>query len=512
MDLRIERDSDVPLFRQIHRQIRDLILSGQLPEGFRLPPERQLARSLGVNRSTVLIAYRELKADGLVDAHVGRGTVVLPAAPDLAPAAPVPLAAPPPWRELVRSGARVAQEPLLRDLLEMTERHDVVLLSMGLPAPDLMPVDQISDTCRAVLARDGAAMLTYSPTEGLSRFRETIADLVARRGIRATRDDVLITSGSQQGLDLVVRAFVDPGDLVIVEEPTYFGALQVLRAAEARLVSVPTDVDGMRVDYLEALLQRQRPKLIYTLPTFQNPSGSVLSIERRRKLIALAERHHVPVLEDDPYSELPYDESTAGTANAAAPPPLKAFDASGHVIYLSSFSKVVSPALRVGFLVAPRPALRQLALVKQASDLNSSTLGQAVLDRFIHEGHYARHLERVRRAYRERRNAMQHALERADVAGLQWTMPGGGFYFWCRLPDRVAESTLIAHASEARVSFLPGSACFHDDPAHAYIRLNFSFPTPAEIREGVSRLASALRRSTRGARAAVRAAAAPPII
>lgn len=504
MDLRIDRDGDVPLFRQIHREIRDLILAGQLPEGFRLPPERQLARSLGVNRSTVLVAYRELKADGLVDAHVGRGTIVTPPISGLRPAAEAAIAAPPPWRELVRSGASVAQEPLLRDLLEMTERHDVVLLSMGLPAPDLMPVDVIKDTYAAVLSDEGAAALLYSPTEGLTRFRETIADLVALRGLRTTRDDVLVTSGSQQGLDLVVRAFIDPGDLVVVEEPTYFGALQVLRAAEARIVAVPTDEDGMRVDYLEAVLQRQRPKLVYTLPTFQNPSGAVLSVERRRRLIALAERHHVPILEDDPYSELPYE--------GVAPPPLKAFDASGHVIYLSSFSKVVSPALRIGFLVAPRPALRQLALVKQASDLNSSTLGQAVLDRFIREGHYARHLERLRRAYRERRDAMQRALEQAEIPGLEWTMPRGGFYFWCRLPDRVAESTLIARASDERVSFLPGSACFHDDPAHVHIRLNFSFPAPAEIREGVTRLASALRRATREPRTTARAAAAPPII
>jgi DNA-binding transcriptional MocR family regulator len=504
MEIRVERDSGVPLFRQIHRQISDLILRGQLPEGFRLPPERQLARSLGVNRSTVLLAYRELKADGLVDAHVGRGTVVLPAAAEARPAAPFLAVEPLPWRELVRSGAGVAQEPLLRDLLAMTERHDVVLLSMGLPAPDLMPVELLKDACAAVLDGDGAAALLYSPTEGLTRFRETIADLIALRGIHASADEVLVTSGSQQGLDLVVRAFIDPGDLVVVEEPTYFGALQVLRAAEARIVSVPIDEDGMRVDYLDAVLERQRPKLIYTLPTFQNPSGTVLSIERRRRLIALAERHHVPILEDDPYSELPYE--------GAAPPPLKALDVSGHVIYLSSFSKVVSPALRVGFLVAPRPALRQLALVKQACDLNSSTLGQAILDRFIHEGQYRRHLERLRQAYRSRRDAMERALGDAAIPGLQWSRPRGGFYAWCRLPDGIPESTLLARASDARVSFLPGSACFNDEPAHVHIRLNFSFPTPAEIREGITRLASAMRGAARQPRATTHAAAAPPII
>lgn len=506
MEIRIDRESGVPLFRQIHRQIRDLILGGQLPEGFRLPPERRLARSLGVNRSTVLIAYRELKADGLVDARVGRGTAVLAADAEEHPAVvretPVePLA----WRGLIRSGAAVAQNPLLRDLLEMTERHDVILLSVGLPAADMMPVEQMRQATEFVLERDGAAALLYSPTEGLTPFREAIADLLAARGLPASPSEVLVTSGSQQGLDLVARCFLDPGDLVVVEQPTYIGALQVFRSAEARLVSVPIDGEGMRVDYLEALLQRQRPKLIYTLPTFQNPSGSVLSTERRRKLIALAQRHHVPILEDDPYSELRYE--------GEAPPPLRALDPSGHVLYLSSFSKVVSPALRVGFLVAPPAALRQLALVKQACDLNSSTLGQAILDRFVRDGHYAQHVERARKVYRLRRDAMDAALREAAVPELSWNRPHGGFYFWCRVPDGIPESALLARASESRVSFLPGSACFPDEPTRVHIRLNFSFPTAAEIREGVGRLATALRRAGRDTRPAARmAATAPPII
>jgi DNA-binding transcriptional MocR family regulator len=486
VDIRIDRDSTVPIYLQICSGIKEMILSGTLPEGFRLPPERRLAAALGVNRSTILSAYRELKADALVDAHVGRGTSVLPRTH--APAADVTVQALP-WRQLVRAGMTEVQDPLLRDLLELAERSDVISLSVGLPAPELLPLETLRAVLGELMDEVGPTMLLHSPTEGLTPFRESLCQLMVARGIRCTPADVLVTSGSQQGLDLVARVFLAPGDSVIVERPTFFGALQIFRRAQVRLLGVPADGDGMRVDALEALLERQRPKLIYTLPTFQNPSGAVMSLERRKRLLDLAYRFQVPVLEDDPYCDLRYEGDPL--------PSLKSLDPHGYVIYLSSFSKVLFPGLRIGWLAAPRPAARQLALAKQAADLHSSTAGQFVLDRFVRAGHYARHVASLRSAYAERRDLMHEVLAGCAPGGVTWTRPQGGFYFWVHIPGAVRQSDLLALAAERRVSYLPGDACFADEAGANYLRLNFTLAAPAQIREGVERLMDALRATTR---------------
>ncbi len=502
MDIRIDRESAVPIYLQISSAIRELILSGTLPEGFRLPPERRLAAALGVNRSTVLSAYHELKAGALVDAHVGRGTSV---APRPGAAARVGAVRPLPWRQFVRDGAMEMQDPLLRDLLALAERQDVTTFSVGLPAAELLPLDAVRAVVEELAGTVGPQMLLHSPTEGVTQFREALGELMTARGIQRSAAEVLVTSGSQQGLDLAARVFLSPGDAVVVEEPSFFGAIQVFRRAQARLLGVPADRDGMRTDVLEALLARQRPKLIYTLPTFQNPSGAVMSLERRHHLLELAYRFQVPVLEDDPYYDLRYE--------GEAVPPLAALDPHGYVVYLSSFSKVLFPGLRVGWLAGARPAVRQLALAKQAMDLHSSTAGQFLLDRLVRGDRWQKHLETVRSEYARRRDAMHTALAEEAPAGVSWTRPQGGFYFWCRFPDHVRQSQLLARAAQQRVSYLPGDACFPDEPPANHLRLNFTFPPPEEIRPGVARLMTALRASARkpdGDRR--RGEATPPIV
>ena len=315
----------------------------------------------------------------------------------------------------------------------------------------------------------------------------------------------MVLSGSQQGLDLAARIFVDPGDTVVVEEPSYFGALQAFRGAQARVIGVPTDEDGMRTDILETILARHRPKLIYTLPTFQNPSGVVMSLARRKHLLELAARHGVPVLEDDPYCQMRYE--------GEAIPSLKALDTTGLVLYLSTMSKVVCPGLRIGWLVAPRPVARQFTLVKQALDLHSSTPGQWLLDRFIREGHWERHVETVCDAYRRRRDVMLAALARRTPPGVSWRKPEGGFYIWCELPDGLSRARLQTAAAEEGVSFLPGWFCFADDPGASHVRLNFAYPSEAQIEEGIPRLWKAIRRSVeRPAEVAAGGAGTRPII
>ena len=482
MDVQLDRDSSVPLYLQLCQSIRGMILDGRLPEGFRLPPERTLAQALRVNRTTVLNAYRELKAEGLLGAHVGRGTAVLPRRfPEKEPAAPDSL----PWGQLMREAGAGVSDPLLRDLLELTERRDVISLAVGLPAPELMPLGDLGRLMGKLLEEEGASALLHSPTEGVSTFREVLSGLMTARGIRCQPSEAMVTSGSQQSLDLLARVFLEPGDSVVVEEPSYFGALRVFTAAGARLIGVPADQQGMRTDLLEALLERHRPKLIYTLPTFQNPSGVVMSLGRRGHLLELSRRFRIPIVEDDPYSELRYE--------GEALPSLKALDQTGHVIYLCSFSKVLFPGLRIGWLAASRPVLRRLVLVKQAVDLHSTTLGQMLVERFIREGLYQRHVRAVRAEYTRRRDAMEEALRASAPPELSWAKPKGGFYFWCTFPSGVSQAQLMARAGQASVAYLPGEACFVNQPPENHFRLNFTYAAPAQAREGITRLMRALR-------------------
>jgi DNA-binding transcriptional MocR family regulator len=481
VNIEIDRDSTVPLYVQISQGIREMILSGALPEGFRLPPERRLARALGVNRSTVLTAYHELKADDLVDAHVGRGTVVLPR--QFAGVAGA--VQPPPWRQLLRDWPGRFEDPLVRDLLALSGRGDVANLSVGLPSPELLPVATLRGVVEGLIAELGGGLLLHSPTEGVTSFREALCELATARGFPCNQPEVVVTSGSQQALDLLARVLVAPGDDVVVEAPSFFGALQVFRAAQARLLSVPVDRDGMRTDILQSVLERHRPKLIYTLPTFQNPSGAVMSLARRQQLLELAQRFQVPIVEDDPYGELRYEGESL--------PSLKALDRHGYVIYVSSFSKVLFPGLRVGWVVAARPLVRQLVLAKQVVDLHTSTPGQLIIERLLRTGLYARHLTTVRQAYRESRDVMDESLRHHAPTGVTWQVPAGGFYLWCRMPEPLPAAELLARAAALRVAYLPGSACFAEESAEECVRLNFTYPDREEIRVGVRALMTAVR-------------------
>lgn len=480
MNITIDRESAEPIYRQVVRKIQEMIVSGALPEGFRLPPERRLAEALGVNRSTVLSAYRELKALGMVDSHVGRGTaVVRPPAPP--PQTPTGV----PWRQLFRENLARFHEPFLADLLAVSERRDLISFAIGLPAPELLPLQTIGRITDELLREVGPPLLLHCPTEGHTPLREAIADWVTVRGIHARASDVLVLSGSQQGLDLVGRVFLDPGDAVVVEEPTYVGALQAFRSAQARVLPVPVDGEGMRTDVLATVLEHHRPKLIYTLPTYQNPSGAVMSLERRRQVLELASRWNLPILEDDPYSELRFEGGPL--------PSLKALDEEDRVLYLSTFSKVLFPGFRVGYAVLPRVVLRQLVQAKQGTDLHTNGFGQFVLERFVREGHFATHIEATKVAYRQRRDCMATALAKDDDIGLVFAVPLGGFYIWCRLPDGVDQSALLANAAARGVVFLPGRACYPTEPIENCVRLNFSHASQEEIETGIGRLLDSVR-------------------
>ncbi len=481
MNIQIDRDAASPIYRQIHRQIRDMILGGELPAGFRLPPERRLAETLGIARTTVINAYEELKSEGLADARVGHGTIVAPVS------LPVPETAENRsinWSHYFRDEGLRTPDPLVRNLLESASRPDVISFAIGLPSPTDLPVTLFSAATRAILEEEGPRALLQTPTEGHMPFRETIGRWLTKRGTFCSPEEVLILSGSQQGLHLASRVFLNPGDSVIIEAPTYFGAMEAFRRAGVRLIAVPTDQEGMQVDVLASLLRHQRPKLIYVQPSFQNPSCVVLSLERRKQLLHLATRYGIPILEDDTYSELRYEGDSLAT--------MKSLDASGIVMMLGTFSKMLFPGLRLGWLAAPRSVIRQFALAKQTEDLHAGTLAQLTVDRMIRSGDLDAHVASMRTVYRERRDRMLDALKSQAIEDMSWHRPHGGFYVWCELPRLVDRTRLSEKAAEERVSFLPSYPCFTEQPPATHVRLNYSFPSLTAIDEGIARLIRAL--------------------
>ena len=480
--IELDRHSDLPLYVQIKNQLRFSILSAALAEGSQLPPERTLAAQLGVTRGTITRAYRELADEGLVEPRVGRGTIVRQFrdvdALDSRTAAPS-------WPALFAPQPRRQQDPLLQDVARLVGRPDVIALTAGVPAPELYPHDVYQQIIITLLRDSDLSVDILGPCgiEGGRFLRQAIALHMARRGTNVTWDQVLVTTGAQEGLDLLRRAFLEPGDGVIIEEPTYLGALQSFGSSGARLLSVPLDNNGLRLDILESHLARHRPKLIYTLPTFQNPSGISQDLDRRSGLLALAARYGVPVVEDDPYGPLYFEEPP--------PPALRSLDRHGSVIYLSTFSKIMFPGLRLGWIAAPQQVIERMARIKQRAGIYSNVLAQWATTVFIEAGHLADHLTSVRRAYLRRRNTMVAALAE-HCPDLGFTLPAGGFNLWCCLPEGLKSRELLNEAGARGVVFAPGRLFYAGDGGENTLRLNFSSGTEEQIGEGISRLGQAL--------------------
>lgn len=378
------------------------------------------------------------------------------------------------------------QTSAVREILKVAERPDILSLAGGLPAPELFPIAAIARAHATVLEREGAAALQYSVTEGYAPLREWLRARLAQKGVCAGLEQVLITSGAQQGIDLTAKVLLDKGDLVVVENPSYVAALQAFGGYEVELARVGSDGEGMRVDELEVLLARRRPKLIYVVPNFHNPTGATLSLERRLKLVALAARYGVPVLEDDPYGELHF--------RGEALPSLAALDEAGVVLQLSTFSKTLAPGLRLGWAVVPQPLARSFTIAKQATDLHSGTLAQRAAAELLTDGRFdfEAHLSVLRATYRERCGALLGALEQELPPGTSWTSPEGGLFVWVGLPPGCSADELLPAALARGVAFVPGSAFFSGEGGEGFLRLNFSNRPSAMLVEAVRRLRSAL--------------------
>jgi 2-aminoadipate transaminase len=368
----------------------------------------------------------------------------------------------------------------VRDLLALTSRPEVISFAGGLPAPELFDVDGLRVAFDQALSRRS---LQYAPTEGDVDLRGLVADRLTRRGLPTAVEDLLVTSGSQQALTLVVTALLEPGAVVAVEEPTYLAALQCFQLADARIVPVAGDEHGMDPAALADVIERERPELLYLVPTFANPTGRTLSARRRAEIAALADRHGLWVVEDDPYSELRYRGEPV--------PPLASM--SDRVLYAGSFSKVGAPGMRLGWLRAPASIMRTLVIVKQAADLHTSTIDQAAAASYLKANDLDEHVRRLCAAYRERRDAMIGALPSTVPAGTRWSDPDGGMFVWVALPGEVDTSSLITAALERDVAFVPGAPFYATTPDRSTLRLSFTTNTADEIVEGMRRLAAVLR-------------------
>jgi DNA-binding transcriptional MocR family regulator len=371
----------------------------------------------------------------------------------------------------------------VRDLLALTNRPEVISFSGGLPAPELFDIAGLARAFQHVLTTDGQRGLQYSPSEGNPALRAAIA---RRAPVPTEPDDILVTTGSQQALTLIATALITPGDTVLVEEPAYLSAIQCFQLADARIVAVPSDSEGPDVDQLISLIRREKPKLFYLVPTFQNPTGRTLDADRRRAIAQAAGREGVWIVEDDPYAELRYDGVRLDPI-AAEPA------AADRTILLGSFSKIVAPGLRLGWLRAPAALRDALIVAKQAADLHTSTVDQAAAAHYLATTDLNTHLNRVRTAYRDRRDAMLTALPAVLPDGSEWTRPSGGMFVWVRLPRGFSSAALLPRALENNVAYVPGAPFYVREPDPATLRLSFTTHSPARTTEGLHRLAPVLR-------------------
>ena len=466
LDFQPDPNASQPLYVQLTSALTDAIRTGQITIGSKLPSERIYAGQLGVSRTTVTAAYQELKASGLVRGYVGRGAIVVAQNPDRSSSSTVA------WS---RPGRFVQPR-------SMPAESGLISFGDGWLHPGLTPRAALAG-CAASAMEDAAVLSEAAPILGYPPLREALCNILCANGINTTVSDVVITGGAQQGLNVVARALLSPGDTVVCESPTWHGAFRAFQAAGAHVVSIDMDRDGIDPDALEGALGRLRPRFVYLIPTFQCPTGRLTSLARRRRILAICTRFGTPIVESNIYGDLAFGDTL---------PSLKALDTAGIVIQQGSASKTISAALRLGWLVAPSAVVPLLAQAKAGEDLATPTLTQAVLARFLKSGGYARHLPQIRAALQARRDALIDALATC-CPELSYVTPQGGLYLWAQLPEAIHARQIEALAAIEGVSVRAGEAFLPGSGASGHIRLCYAAPAAVDIPAGVQRLAKALR-------------------
>ncbi|MFB9325567.1 PLP-dependent aminotransferase family protein [Paenibacillus aurantiacus] len=473
-----DRTSNRPLYQQIASYIEQRISFGEMPPGSSLPSERKLAQQLGVNRSTVMQAYENLRAAGMIESLTGSGTRVCRGESGVAPKQT------PNWNRYVESGTFLPNLPLLRRIREALQSGvPLVNFAGGELAPELAPSDAIADIMREHPFRE---TLSYGDPQGFVPLRVALTSfLLEQRHIQATDESILVTSGSQQSLYLITQCLLNPGDAVAIEQPSYGYSLQMFQSAGIRLFGLPVDEDGVHPDGIRALHKQHRIRMVFLNPNYQNPTGTVMGAERRIEVLACCEELGIPIVEDDPFSL---------TAMEDAPPPsLKSLDRNGTVLYIGSLSKVAASGLRIGWMVAPHTVIRRLADARQQMDFGLSIFPQWIASRLLESSSFAPHLARLRAALRTRRDSMAAALHRKLPGEISFELPRGGLNLWCRINGDVNDSSLLESGIKNGVVFMPGSVFGAEA---GFIRLSYARLPLEEIEMGIDKLAQALCRTS----------------
>lgn len=470
-----DRHSKKPLYEQIADHLETRISYGEFPPGSLLPSERKLAEQLGVNRSTVVLAFAELRSMGIIESRTGSGTRVSTSKWGALPKHT------PNWSRYAEGGSFLPNLPFMRKIREaLTRQTSLIDMASGELSGDLAPIEEIA----ALMSEHRyTSYLGYDNPQGYIPLRQALVQYLADyRGIHTTESSIMITSGSQQSLYLITQCLLSPGDAVAIEDPSYCYSLPMFQSAGLRLFRLPVDQYGVCPEDIRSLYKKHRIKMVFMNPNFQNPTGTVLSMERRKQLFDVASELGLPIVEDDPFSLTAYE--------TAAPEPLKAMDSNGSILYIGSFSKIAASGLRIGWMVAPQSIVERLADARQQMDFGLSVIPQQVAAQFIKSSYFQPHLERLRMQLQFKKDLMVEALQKELPDLVTWTAPHGGLHLWCKLQLEVPDGRLLEEAVKRGVVFVPGSVYGSDA---GYVRLTYARPKTEEIATGIARFAEALR-------------------
>ncbi|MGR6004201.1 efflux pump transcription regulator NorG [Bacillus cereus] len=473
-------DKKVPKYRQIIDYMKEKIENGEWPIGSKIPSQRQLAKLFHVNRSTVINALDELMADGLIQGQIGAGTIVMNNTWSLLATNP-----PPDWSEYVKAGIHKPSNLMVREINEAEANKKLIHLSKGELAPHLFPLETMQSIIKKV--SEELDYFGYEEQKGFYPLREAISQYVRSFGIHASPDSILIVSGALQALQLISIGLLHRKSTVLLEQPSYLYSLHVFQSANINLSGISMDHHGILPnDLLKRIKYSQKNNILYSIPCFQNPTGILMSKERRKEILKICEKEQLPIIEDDIYRELWLDESP--------PAPLKSMDKHGHVLYIGSLSKTLSPGLRIGWIIGPEPVIDRLSDIKMQTDYGSSSLSQRVVAEWINEGFYEEHVANVRMHLKERRQIMIRALNKycADIAS--WDIPSGGFFIWLKVIHNIPMKKLFSEALSKGILLNPGR--IYEEESNQYIRLSYGYATPEQMTNGIKLLSELIRKLT----------------
>lgn len=472
-----EKNSVEPLYIQIANYLKKKILLGEWPAGTKLPSQRMLAKQFGVNRSTVITALDELVAEGLIEAKVGSGTRVANSTWNVLAATPSP-----DWHHYVRSGIHEPNQQIIQKINEAEFAPQIIRLGTGELSPELLPVKEMKEILQRYV--DENLSLGYEEPKGNRELRETLCAYLKRKGIETSPDSILIVSGALQALQLIAIGLLKRGSVIFHETPSYLNSVRVFQSAGMRLFGIPLDREGIQCRSLGRLKRNYQAALLYTIPSFHNPTGILMSEQRRKNLLAICDKEALPIIEDDVYGDLWLD--------APPPQPLKASDRQGNVLYIGSVSKTLSPGLRIGWVVGPEPVIDRLADIKMQTDYGSSSLSQFIVNQWLKSELYEEYLMRVRAELKKRRDMFIEILDKYFTGIATWNVPEGGFYIWLRLEQGISSRKLFDAALREGILLNPGSV--YSENHQEYLRLSYAYASPLQLEIGLKRLAELVQK------------------